>query len=210
KSAPLTKARSSDINAGIELPLYHDSGFLPLSFRTMHMTTFQLPKIGLWIALTGVVWFLSSQFLPAPDMALALTALGAAICGTILFGEERLPFVAFALAMLLVTRVIDFQHLIEGAEWVLFVKLVALLTWVELLYSSGYFTTMIERLLPKGLKGTALLAILSVMAFLSAALIDEVNSIVIIYMLTRAVVGFVNGRFLMNNQEWGQTTVSLV
>ncbi len=174
------------------------------------MTPFQLPRIGLWIALSGAIWLLIGQILPEPDMALALTALGAAICGTILFGEERLPFIAFALAMLLVTRVIDFQHLIEGAEWVLFVKLVALLTWVELLYSSGYFKTMIERLLPKGLKGTALLAVLSAMAFVSAALIDEVNSIVIIYMLTRAVVGFVDGRFLMDDQDWGKTTVSLV
>jgi Na+/H+ antiporter NhaD/arsenite permease-like protein len=174
------------------------------------MTTFQLPKIGLWVGLTGVIWFLSAQILPEPDMALALAALGAAICGTILFGEERLPFVAGALVLLLVTKVIDFEHLIEGAEWVLFVKLVALLTWVELLYSSGYFRIMIERLLPKGLKGTVLLAVLSVMAFISAALIDEVNSIVIIYMLTRAVVGFANGRFLMNDQDWGQTTVSLV
>jgi Na+/H+ antiporter NhaD/arsenite permease-like protein len=178
-------------------------------FRMMLMNTFHLRKIGLWVVLTGAIWFLGALFLPEPQMAIALAALGAAICGTILFGEERLPFVAGALGLLLVTGVIDFDQLINGAEWTLFVKLVALLTWVEMLYSSGYFNIIIERLLPKGLKGTALLAALSAAAFISAALIDEVNSIVIIYMLARAIAGTDDGT-LINNREWGQTTVSLV
>ncbi|HUN07336.1 MAG TPA: SLC13 family permease [Aggregatilineales bacterium] len=174
------------------------------------MSRFQPGKILVWLLITAAVWFISNLLLPEPPMAIALAALGAAIAGTILFGEERLPFVAGAIVLLLVTQVTTFDHFIEGAEWVLFVKLVALLTWVEFLYSSGYFETMIERLLPKGLKGTALLATISALAFISAALIDEVNSIVIIYFLTRAIIGFANGRFLMSDEGWGKTTVSLV
>jgi Na+/H+ antiporter NhaD/arsenite permease-like protein len=174
------------------------------------MAVFHLRKVALWLILTGVIWFISSLILPEPPMAIALASLGAAIVGTILFGEERLPFVAGAVVLVLATQVIDFDQFIEGGEWVLFMKLVALLTWVEFLYISGYFETMIERLLPKGLKGTALLVVISIIAFISAALIDEVNSIVIIYFLTRAIIGYANGKFLMEDSRWGQTTVSLV
>jgi Na+/H+ antiporter NhaD/arsenite permease-like protein len=181
---------------------------MPQGDRTV--SRFQPRKILLWLLITAAIWLISNLLLPEPPMAVALAALGAAIAGTILFGEERLPFVAGAIVLLLATRVIDFDHFIEGGEWVLFVKLVALLTWVEFLYSSGYFETVIEKLLPKGLKGTALLVTLSVLAFISAALIDEVNSIVIIYFLTRAIIGSVQGKFLMSDKDWGQTTVSLV
>jgi Na+/H+ antiporter NhaD/arsenite permease-like protein len=174
------------------------------------MSIFQPGKIVLWAVLMAAVWLVGSLILPSPQMAVALASLGAAIIGTILFGEERLPFAAGAVILVLAAQVVTFDEFIEGAEWTLFIKLVALLTWVEFLYSSGYFEMLIERLLPKGLKGTRLLVLILSVAFVSAALIDEVNSIVIIYFLTRAIIGYVNGTFLMNDQEWGQATVSLV
>jgi hypothetical protein len=92
------------------------------------VSRFQPGKILVWLLITAAVWFISNLLLPEPPMAIALAALGAAIAGTILFGEERLPFVAGAIVLLLVTQVTTFDHFIEGAEWVLFVKLVALLT----------------------------------------------------------------------------------
>ncbi len=174
------------------------------------MHRFQPGKIALWALLTAAIWLLGSLILPSFPMAVALASLGAAIIGTVLFGEERLPFAIGAVVLVLAAQVVSFDDFVEGAEWTLFIKLVALLTWVEFLYSSGYFEMLIERLLPRGLKGTRLLVLILTIAFASAALIDEVNSIVIIYFLTRAIIGHVNGTFLMNDQEWGQTTVALV
>lgn len=168
-------------------------------------------KLMIWatsVIATGILAFLS---LPNGEMAVAFTALITAIMGTILFGEERMPLVIVGLMMLPLGGLGDFHGIIENMEWVLFIKLVALLTWVDFLNHTKYFDHMIERYLPRQLHGFPLIALLCVLAACSAALIDEVNSIVLWYFVTRAIIGFTpKGNLKIKAASWTAIVILLV
>ncbi|KXK27560.1 MAG: Citrate transporter [candidate division WS6 bacterium OLB20] len=172
-------------------------------------------KLPIWVLGTAFVLASLNAFEPLEaQMAFALTGLFAAVFGTVLYGEERLPFVAGGgLVILIAGNVTDFHHLIEGMEWVLFIKLVCLLTWVDYLNESKFFDYLIEKYLPRRLHGYKLLVVLLVLCAISAALIDEVNSIVLMYAVTLAIVGYtVNGtkHLRLPSPVWTAVVIFLV
>jgi Na+/H+ antiporter NhaD/arsenite permease-like protein len=168
-------------------------------------------KIAIWgisVVLTGL---LAGMLMPSGEMAVAFTALITAVAGTILFGEERMPLVIVGLMMLPLGGLGDFHGIIENMEWVLFIKLVALLTWVDFLNHTKYFEHMIERYLPRNLHGFPLIALLCALAACSAALIDEVNSIVLWYFVTKAIIGFTpKGNLKLKAASWTAIVILLV
>jgi Na+/H+ antiporter NhaD/arsenite permease-like protein len=174
------------------------------------MQRFKLKQLGMWFSITFAIWLGADAVLVDSFQAIAIAALGGAIGGTILFGEERLPFVLFSIVLLLVTKTLDFTHFIEGVEWKLLVKFIGLLVWVEYLYLSGFFEALMHWILPKGLRGAILLVVLCLLAFISSALIDEVNSIVIIILMTQAIIGFTAKKLRMSEKNLGHVTVLLV
>lgn len=168
-------------------------------------------KLLIWTGIVGTVFGLSAFFLPSIGMAVALAGLTAAVSGTILYGEERMPLVVGGLVLMLAGGITDFHHLIEGMEWVLFIKLVGLLTWVDFLNHSGYFDHLIEKYLPRKFQGFSLMAILLVLGSVSAALIDEVNSVVLMYAVIRAIIGFTKkGVFKLKKASWMVLVILLV
>ena len=170
-----------------------------------------LQTLGIWTGLVLAVFGIGYAFLPSMGMAVALAGLTAAVLGTILYGEERMPLVVGGLVLLLAGGVTDFHHLIEGMEWVLFIKLVGLLTWVDFLNHSGYFDHLIEKYLPRQFQGFPLIALLLILGSLSAALIDEVNSIVLWYAVIRAIIGFTKkGVFKLRKSSWMIMVILLV
>lgn len=174
-----------------------------------------MPKIFqtllIWTGVVGLVFALGYSFLPSIGMAVALAGLTAAVFGTILYGEERMPLVVGGLVLLLAGGVTDFHHLIEGMEWMLFIKLVGLLTWVDFLNHSGYFDHLIEKYLPRQFQGFPLIALLLTLGSISAALIDEVNSIVLWYAVIRAIIGFTKkGIFKLKKSSWLVMVILLV
>lgn len=170
-----------------------------------------LKKLTIWINSTATTGILAALLLPNGTMAIALTALLAAIAGTILFGEERMPLVIVGLILLLGGGLGDFHTLIANMEWVLFIKLVALLAWVDFLNHSHYFDHLIEHYLPRRWQGFPLLALLLVLASFSAALIDEVNSIVLWYFVLRAIIGFTpQGSLKVQPWTWTAMVILLV
>lgn len=172
---------------------------------------FQLQKLSTWFSLSVIFGGIAFLFLHDFAMAMAIAGLAAAVIGTILFGEERMPLVAGGLILLLAGGVTDFHGLIEHMEWVLFIKLVGLLTWVDYLNHSGYFDELIEKYLPRQLHGFPLMAMLLVLGSLSAALIDEVNSIVLWYAVIRAIIGFSKkGLFKLKKHSWLVLVILLV
>jgi Na+/H+ antiporter NhaD/arsenite permease-like protein len=175
------------------------------------VAVFTLQRLVAWIAIVFCGFFLSFVLLHNIAIAIALAGLVAAVSGTILYGEERMPFVVGGLVLLLIAGVTDFEHIVENMEWVLFIKLVGLLTWVDFLNRSGYFDKLIERFMPRNLTGFKLLALLFILASLSAALIDEVNSIVLWYAVGRALIGFDKlGRFKLKKAHWATFVILLV
>ncbi|NCN06944.1 MAG: hypothetical protein GW946_03840 [Candidatus Pacebacteria bacterium] len=168
-------------------------------------------KLLLWMTIVLGVLGVSYLLLPTMGMAIALAGLTAAVSGTIIYGEERLPLVVGGLVLLLAGGVTDFHHLIEGMEWVLFIKLVGLLTWVDFLNHSDYFDYLIEKYLPRQFQGFSLIAILLVLSSFSAALIDEVNSVVLMYAVMRAIIGFTKkGVFKLSKASWLVLVILLV
>jgi Na+/H+ antiporter NhaD/arsenite permease-like protein len=173
--------------------------------------TDNLRKLGYWAIGVVVIGAAMLLILPETDMAIAMTALLTAILGTVLFGEERLPLVVVSLAMLLIGGLDEFHHLIQNMEWVLFIKLAALLTWVDFLAHSRYFDYLIEHYLPRRLHGFPLMAFLFLLTAFSAALIDEVNSIVLWYLVVRSIIGFTqNGTFKFKKASWVALVILMV
>jgi Na+/H+ antiporter NhaD/arsenite permease-like protein len=173
--------------------------------------TQNLKKLRLWLLSVVLIGAATYLLLPAPEMAVALTALLSAIAGTILYGEERLPLVILSLGLLIVGGVASFKGVIEGMEWVLFVKLAALLTWVDFLSHTRYFDHLIETYLPRQVHGFPLMALLFALAAFSAALIDEVNSIVLWYVVVRAIVGLTEANFFkLKRESWVSFVILLV
>lgn len=168
-------------------------------------------KLTLWAMAVLGAGVLAAMLLPNGEMAVAFTALITAVVGTILFGEERMPLVVVGLMMLPLGGLGDFHGIIENMEWVLFIKLVALLTWVDFLNHTKYFDHLIERYLPRQLHGFPLIALLCVLAAFSAALIDEVNSIVLWYFVTKAIIGFTpRGNLKLKAASWTAIVILLV
>lgn len=166
------------------------------------MTT-NLNKLFYWGISVLVIGVAMLLLLPETDMAISTTALLTAVIGTVLLGEERLSLVILSLSLLLIGGIQDFHQLIEHMEWVLFIKLAALLTWVDYLNHTHYFDHLIEHYLPRRLHGFPLMAFLFFIAALSAALIDEVNSIVLWYLVIRSIIGFTaNGTFKIKKESW--------
>lgn len=168
-------------------------------------------KLIIWVTSVILTGIFAVLLLPNKEMAVALTALITAVAGTILFGEERMPLVIVALMMLPLGGLGDFHGIVENMEWVLFIKLVALLTWVDFLNHTKYFEHLIERYLPRHLHGFPLIALLCVLAAFSAALIDEVNSIVLWYFVTKAIIGFTpKGKLKLKAASWTAIVILLV
>ena len=167
-------------------------------------------KVLVWVLVSSVSWVGLKMFLPTSDQAFAIAALVAAIVGTILFGEERLPFVVGGVLLLVASGTSDFYYFITGMEWILFVKLVSLLVWVDYLARVRYFDSLIQEFLPEGIRGWALLGFVFVMSAISAALIDEVNSILIWYAVMRSIVGFEQGKLRISNSSWKTIVVLMV
>lgn len=168
-------------------------------------------KLAGWFTSSIVLGVATFFLLGNGSMAMAIAGLAAAVLGTIFYGEERMPMVVGGLVLLLAGGVTDFHGLIEHMEWVLFIKLVGLLTWVDYLNHSGYFDELIEKYLPRQFKGFPLLAMLLVLGSLSAALIDEVNSIVLWYAVIRAIIGFSKrGLFKLRKKSWLVLVILLV
>lgn len=170
-----------------------------------------LKKAMYWVFAVSIFGLLLAQVVHSLPMAIALTGLFAAVLGTVFFGEERMPFVLLGIVLLLVGGVDTFHHFVENMEWILFVKLAALLTWVDYLSHTKYFDDLLEKYLPRNLKGYTLMATLFVLAGVSAALIDEVNSIVLWYAVIRAIIGFTKrGHFKLKTASWTVLTILVV
>lgn len=168
-------------------------------------------KLTIWATSVILTGLFAAMMLPSGEMAVAFTALITAVVGTILFGEERMPLVVVGLMMLPLGGLGDFHGIVENMEWVLFIKLVALLTWVDFLNHTKYFEHLIERYLPRQLHGFPLIALLCVLAAFSAALIDEVNSIVLWYFVTKAIIGFTpKGKLRLKAASWTAIVILLV
>lgn len=133
----------------------------------------------IWYAL-AVVWtpLLLAHLGLSASQTLAVSGFCVVLFGAIFFWEYRLAFASLGLALLLATGLLDVPHLIEFAGLDIILFLVAMMTVIGFLEENHFFEFVIERLLTVvGPHPKRLMVVLMVLACVSAALVDEVTSI---------------------------------
>jgi Na+/H+ antiporter NhaD/arsenite permease-like protein len=109
---------------------------------------------------------------------LAVGGFSVILFGAIFFWESRLAFSCFGVSLLLTTGLLDVPHFIEFAGLDIILFLIAMMTIIGFMEENLFFEYVIERLLMiVGPHPKRIMVVLMVMAAVSAALVDEVTSI---------------------------------
>ncbi len=141
--------------------------------------------VGLW---------LRSVHLNAAQITATLIFL-TIIGGTLTYWERRLSFAFIGVSLLLALKLLDLPHLIEFAGLDIILFLVGMMAVVGFLEERRFFEHVIEGLINRvGISAVRVVAILMLAAFVSAALVDEVTSV--LFMLTALL--HLTGKYKVN------------
>lgn len=100
------------------------------------------------------------------------------ICGTLFYWKFRLAFAFVGVAVLLGAKLLDIPHVIEFAGLDIILFLVGMMTIIGFLEENHFFEYLVAKVVDRvGERPYLLIGILMEMAALSAALVDEVTSI---------------------------------
>ena len=125
------------------------------------------------------------------QQVMAVAGFSVILFGAIFFWESRMAFACFGVALLLVMGLLDVAHLIEFAGLDIILFLVAMMTIVGFMEERFFFEYLIERLLEiVGPHPKRIMVVMMVMATVSAALVDEVTSILF---MTTAMLNLLGG-----------------
>ncbi|MEM2909573.1 MAG: SLC13 family permease [Nitrososphaerota archaeon] len=146
----------------------------------------KLLKPTTYIGIVLLVGMFSLAFGMSRDQTISLVVFSGIIAGVLLYWRMRLAFALAGLSMLLATGVIDLPHFIEFASLDIIVFLIGMMIIIGFLEERRFFEALLERIIGFA-KGSAIRAIslLMLMAALSAALVDEVTSI--LFIMTTAI-----------------------
>jgi len=122
-------------------------------------------------ALSSLVGFSTHQ-------VLSLAIFFMVIFGTILFWQFRLPFALLGISSLLAFGLLDIHHLIEFAGLDIILFLIGMMILVGYLEENRFFESLVNTLIRYiGPRPLLLVVILMIVGAISAALVDEVTSI---------------------------------
>ena len=107
------------------------------------------------------------------------------IFGTLLFWEFRLAFALVGISLLLASGMLDIEHLIEFASLDVILFLIGMMIVIGYLEEQHFFADVLDRVLPYINRSARMLMVsLMVFSFISAALVDEVTSILFMAAIT--------------------------
>jgi len=111
--------------------------------------------------------------------ALSISIFSASILGTLFFWDFRLSFAFIGTSVLLMTKTIDLEHVIEFSSLEVILFLVGMMVIIGLLKDSGVFAWIVSLILriPR-LTGKKFAIIVALISALLACTIDEVTSII--------------------------------
>ncbi len=111
--------------------------------------------------------------------SLSLAIFSASILGTLFFWDFRLSFAFIGTSILLVTKTIDLEHVIEFSSLEVILFLVGMMVIIGLLKDAGVFAWIVSLILRiRNLSGKRFVLLISVISFLLACSVDEVTSII--------------------------------
>jgi len=111
--------------------------------------------------------------------ALSIGIFSASILGTLFFWDFRLSFAFIGTSILLMTKTIDLEHVIEFSSLEVILFLVGMMVIIGLLKDSGVFAWIVSLILrtPK-LTGKKFVLLIGFLSALLACTVDEVTSII--------------------------------
>lgn len=109
---------------------------------------------------------------------LSVAAFSAIFFGAIFFWQYRLGFAFFGVGLLLATGLLNVAHVVEFAGLDIILFLVGMMIIIGFLEEKQFFEHLVNKLiLIVGMHGKRLLLLIMIASFVSAALVDEVTSI---------------------------------
>lgn len=140
------------------------------------MKSFKTPAIIASILILTAVLLSAAGFNSKQVISTAIFLM--IICGTLFYWKFRLAFAFVGIAVLLGTKLLDVPHVIEFAGLDIILFLVGMMTVIGFLEENHFFEYLVARVVDKvGERPYLLISILMGMSALSAALVDEVTSI---------------------------------
>jgi Na+/H+ antiporter NhaD/arsenite permease-like protein len=138
-----------------------------------------------YAALVGLVALTTRWLGWSGAQVLAATVFAGFIIGTLLFWKFRLAFALAGITALLAGGVLDIPHLIEFASLDVILFLVAMMIVIGFMEERRFFEVVVEKALGYlDRRAGLLLGALMILAALSAALVDEVTSILFMSAVT--------------------------
>jgi len=109
----------------------------------------------------------------------AISIFSASILGTLLFWDFRLGFAFLGTSILLMTRTIDLEHVIEFASLDVILFLVGMMVLVGLLKDAGFFAWIVQLILRiRNMTALKFVVVISVVSALLSTMTSEVVSII--------------------------------
>jgi len=113
------------------------------------------------------------------QQALSISIFSASVLGTLFFWDFRLSFAFIGTSILLMTKTIDLEHVIEFSSLEVILFLVGMMVIIGLLKDSGVFAWIVSLILRiTKLTGKKFVLIIGLVSALLACTIDEVTSII--------------------------------
>ncbi|OWK27390.1 MAG: hypothetical protein US76_04120 [Parcubacteria group bacterium GW2011_GWA2_38_13b] len=142
--------------------------------KTSHWYIFLMTLLNI-----GIIYLVFNKSVE-PNQAMATAALMNLILGTAFFWQIRLGFACGAVALLLGAGIIDYHKLPEYFNCEIFIFLAAMMTIMGFLEHRGFFKILTVKLTNMIKSPSLILLYLMIFAAFSAAIVDEVTSIIFI------------------------------
>jgi len=136
-------------------------------------------KLIILISLACTFGLLGKNLGMTSQQALSVAIFSTSILGTLFFWDFRLSFAFLGTSVLLVTKTIDLEHVIEFSSLEVILFLVGMMILIGLLKQEGFFAWIVSLILRgKNLNAKGFVILISVMSALLACAVDEVTSII--------------------------------
>ncbi len=143
-----------------------------------------------------VVGALSLSGVLAPNQVISLTVFVGIILSILLFWRLRVAFALFGVFVLLASGLLDIPHFIEFAGLDIIAFLIGMMIVIGFLEERHFFEYLLEKIVGTSSSSIRLLFILMSAAAFSAALVDEVTSILFMTALVLRIAGALGASFI--------------
>ncbi len=130
------------------------------------------------VTLVGILGYLTGI---SETQVVSITVFASIVGGALLFWRFRLAFALFGLGMLFAMHVMDIETFIEAAGLDIILFLIGMMIVIGFLEERRFFEVILDRIMGyAGDSAYKVVGVLMLMAALSAALVDEVTSILFV------------------------------